>query len=293
MTGELASASGWTNNRNGKEHTPPKFKKQAPAKIIAHNRTKLRKFTIPHKAPLVIISLIACLQSEIDALHIDAELGKLFYHHDKNGRKRRSQGVESIVMMVLCALLSKLNLKSLTYGLYTSNNTLHCFSYKTLKADTGLPDWTIDRAIAVLKKLNIVTVTPVVKKTPKGLRVIKTVIEFTDKIFKITGLEDQYLKDLEYQTEKFLAKQARLDRNRDKRADKLARLTPFSLYQQKKAQKVQRESMSIAKQTRPDYKKPTKGNGATQVRDIQNLVAGGMSVPDAFNYLREKYKPPH
>jgi hypothetical protein len=124
-------------------------------------------------------------------------LGKLYYR--ANGRKRRSEAKESILTLVLYALIHDCNLHNMQYGQYIHHsNTFNNYDYGYIQKVTGCSEIRIKRSIEVLKFLGWVTVQPIIKELNDGHFITeKVMIILSDDIFKTFGLYEEFLKDRE------------------------------------------------------------------------------------------------
>ncbi len=146
----------------------------------------------------------------------------LFYHIDKltkkGHRKRRKEGIESIVLFTLACLFNYVDLITMGIGIRHSRHVFDYKGYDFLAAKIGTTKSRIMRAIKVLKKLGLVEVVNILGTTDDGKIITKhTKITLHSEAFNMLGLSEQYYKDKEYAYDKWIGKEEAISLKTKKR----------------------------------------------------------------------------
>ena len=138
-------------------------------------------------------------------------MGEVFHHPNKNGRKRRSEGVEAINNLVLSTLLHTVNLATMASGDYEKGNHFKHYDYYKLSQLAGMSYPRFKRAMAELQRLGFVHVVPCFKKNHNGdFRINYVQIILTEKIFRALGLMNELQKDRERALTKWKRKTSKI-----------------------------------------------------------------------------------
>lgn len=169
-----------------------------PGNKCNHNKKFLRYPIFPvdkKRRPHVIEELKRRIVQAIDNPLLFKNFVSFFRHENK--RKRRTDGLESLVCGTLMCLVQDLNLHNLQYGQYQYNtNSFMNYNYGRIESSTGFSKIRIKRAMGVLKSLGIVSVTPVAKTLNDGAVINdKTIIVLSVDLFKYFDLYLEYLHD--------------------------------------------------------------------------------------------------
>lgn len=219
----------------------------------------------------------------------------LFYHQDQtgraNGRQIRSERIEGVHSLALPTLLQTLNLYRMACGHYDSGNKFHHYNYAYLESQTDQSAARVKREMALLQERGVIKVNTIREQNNDGSwRTTRVEIEFTDKIFEMLDLLPEFLADRETSSIKFHEKQIRLDKNRAKKD--LYRKTSFRP-DPKVVNNHSKGLQSLTTKLTKPYK-PTENGRGVKIRDaIQNLVAKGVSLPDAMETVKKLFPPPH
>jgi hypothetical protein len=260
-----------------------------------HDKNNLKQFIPPKNykiRPHSIEEALRRLKEVEDKPNKYGNVIPLFFHPaDKGGRKRRSERLESTKRLVLAALINTLNLQAMAIGYYNNRNEFHYFGYAKLILLTELNASRLKRAMKDLQDMELVKVVSIREKDEKGrYRTREVKIEFTDKIFQMLHLMDEFLKDRETSAIKFHEKQSRLDKNRQKKENFRK---PFFSSTIKKAKQEVGNIGGIANKIGKPIPKPTRGRGQEIKELYGNLIARGSTPQEAAEIIRTKYPPPH
>lgn len=218
----------------------------------------------------------------------------LFYHKDEagkpNGRHIRSERIEGIHGLALPTLLQTLNLHRMACGYYDSHNRFHHYNYAYIENQTEQSSIRVKREMRQLQEAGIIRVSTVKEKNNDGSWRTKSVqIEFTDKIFEMLELMDEFLKDRETIALKFHARQAQIDKKRKKK--EIYRKQSF------KPRHVDNRPALSCQSIARKLTIPSRGSNSGRGEEIRSayntLLSQGRSPQEAAEILRNKYPPPH
>jgi hypothetical protein len=204
-------------------------------------------------------------------------------------RKRRSEGLESIVFLALGTIISRLNLYQMAYGFFNQRNEFIYFDYARIAKESGMSLVRVKRAMKVLQAAGFFNVISIVKTLDDGKKItIATQIHATDTVFDFLGLMPEFLADRETQVIKFHEKQSRLDKNRQKK--EAFRKPFFSPSNRKPKQEVGLQSL-VTKLTKP-VPKVVKGRGYEIKQRMDQLKYQGYQPPEIIEILKREFPPP-
>lgn len=216
---------------------------------------------------------------------------RFLYHigDGKPGRKVRSEGFESTLLITLGTLIFGLDLHKMAYGYYDKANRFVFFDYGSLIKNSGLSLSRLNRAMKFLKEIGIISVSPIVKTLNDGKKItVETRITVSEEIFMILGIHKEFLQDRQYASINYEKRQKPIDA-RQKYLD-LYKAPLKSKKSFKQRQTLQAGIQSIAKSP---YKPAQKGRGQ-EIKDLYgNLTAQGLTPAEAAEIIRTKYPPPH
>lgn len=239
------------------------------------------------RRPHVIEEAKRRIEQAVSDIFMFSEFTRVFYHPLKNerGRRRRSESVEGTFCLALPMLIHGLNLSRMECGFYKNDNEFHSYDYAYLVNKTNQNYSRIKREMKLLQELGIIKVISTREKTADGAWRTKNVrIEFTDRIFQMLELMDEYLRDRETSDKMFHGKQSRLETER-KRLERFRK--PYFKSKPYQAKGLQSLPEKLTK--RPAM--VVKGQGLEIREQLNDLVRKGMSVPQAIEALK-KLKPP-
>jgi len=262
----------------------------------AHDKNHFKKPSFsgtPRRRPHVIEESKRRIQQSFRDIYHYPEFTQVFYHpiQRDRGRLRRSESIEGTIALTLSTLLHSLNLQKMAVGFYDSGNEFHYYDYGFIERSTSQHAQRIKREMKLLQEYEIIRVITLREKNHDGSWRTKEVrIEFTDKIFLMLDLVDEYLKDRETISLKFHEKQERLERNRAKKS--IYRKSSFAPRKAVNSSPDQIKDLAKSMMT-PSYKKPIQGRGQAIKELYSNLIAKGVTPKDAADIIRNKYPPPH
>lgn len=211
---------------------------------------------------------------------------ELLYHDKKETirRKRRSEGVESIVLLALATLISGVNLQKMAYGFYNNRNEFIYLNYSKLSQKSGLSISRLKRAMKVLKHCGLVDIKNQLLTLPSGkIITLETQIHVSDEVFHLLGLHEQYLIDREYHSKKYQERGLKLERKQNK----------LAMYA-KQLSNQQRPNIKNLTEKLTKIKAPASAGNGLKIRDrLSDLVRSGMSVSDAMKIVKSELPPPH
>lgn len=227
-----------------------------------------------------------------------SEFTGLFYHSaadNKSGRHRRSESVEGILSLALPTLLQTLNLHRMACGFYDNRNQFHYFNYAYLQDKSDQNSSRFKREMAILQAEKIIKVITTRKSNNDGTwRTTSVQIEFTDKIFQMLDLMDDFLRDRETIAIRFHEKQSRLDNNRAKREFYRKKTFP----DKKPSYLKKQTSITVAKQEvslQSCIKRasvPQSGRGYAIKQRMEQLKHQGFTPIQIMDFLKKEFPPP-
>jgi hypothetical protein len=216
----------------------------------------------------------------------------LFYHQHENGqtpngRHIRSERVEGVHSLVLPTLIQSLDLHRMACGYYDNRNKFHFKNYVYLQKQTDQNTIRIKREMAFLQKRGLIKVNTKKEKNTQGQwRTTNVEIEFTDKIFEILDLMNEFLEGREERSLKFYKRQATLDSNQRKR--EIYRKRAFNKVVKKGTQGLQRVAHKLTNPYPP--KQPSRGLEFKNA--YANLIHAGLTPQQAIEAIKKKYSSP-
>lgn len=225
-------------------------------------------------------------------------LKEIFYHkagstsetgnRRATSRKRRSESVEGIFSLALPMLLQTLNLHKMACGHYDNRQHFHFYDYTYIQNGTDQNSSRVKREMAVLQFHGIINVNTIRELTNDGVfRTVGVQIEFTDKIFSMLNLMDEFLDDRETSMKMFHEKKAKLDKKRQKKS--IYRKPSFS----SKDKKLTKGLQSLTEKLTNPYKPQQSGRGREINALYTKLLAEGYTAPEAAEIIRKTYPPPN
>jgi hypothetical protein len=216
-------------------------------------------------------------------------LGRLLYHHDKNGRKRRTEAVEGALFLALGTIIDGLDLHKMQYGYYDPNNNFIYYNYSDiLKKSAGLlTESRLDEAMSLLKALGFLTVTCIYKTLHDGrIITVETRIEVSDDVFKMLGIYEQFLKDRGHAASRFY-KREKINKAREKY---LSINVPSLPYDRKRKPLKDGIHTLSHKMTTP-YKPAEPGHGQQMQDMMKTCISSGMTIQEAAAHVKAKFYP--
>lgn len=226
------------------------------------------------------------------------EFSGLLYHlnDEGKGRKIRSERVEGTYSLALPTLLQHLDIHKMACGHYDNRNIFRYYNYSFIKEKTDQTYVRIKREMKLLQDRGIINVINRCEINEDGeYEHIETRIEFTEKIFEMLDLTEEYLRDRETSCEKFHERQSKIDKNK-KRLEVFRKKSKFDQKKLNKKSKTYNSNLQII-HLKSKYNQENhllkKGNGEQVNWQIQNLVAAGHTIAEAFEIVKSQYPPPH
>jgi hypothetical protein len=252
------------------------------------NRLKKPKFHAAHKRrPHVLEEAQRRIDQAISNIYLYPEFTKMFYHStNKKGirRRRRSESIEGAICLALRALLNSLNLKRMACGHYDKANRFIHYNSGYIVKNTDQSKIRVKRELKLLQEYEIIKInTKRAQRIDGSWETTQVEIEFTDKIFRMLNLMDEFLKDRETCNIKFHEKQRVLDKNHEKKN-----------FYDKKSFNLHAKKDRLPAILKPIIKRiplREKGDGY-KIRDkIKQYVSQGLSVSDAMTLVKQQYPP--
>lgn len=225
--------------------------------------------------------------------------GGLFYHpveKERGARCRRSESIEGTLSLALVSLLQSLNLHKMACGHYDNKNQFMYYNYAYIENLTDQNSSRVKREMKLLQDYGIIKVLTIRSQNHDGSWRTKEVrIDFTDKIFHMLELTDEFLRDRETISIMFHGKQLRLEKNQNKRD--IYRKPNFT--HSKPIETTKTAPISSDKLTKCVKKlsmippKVDKGRGEAIKQLYSQLTYQGVSPADAAKIIRNKYPPPN
>ena len=230
-------------------------------------------------------------------LFSDERVRGLFFHDtetraSRKRQRRRSEGLESLVLFTLSALFNYVCLRTMAIGVRHDPRNFTFADYAYIANKTGCSETRIKRAMSILQKMGLVTVKNIIHTLDDGhIITLRTEIYLSEDAFYMLGLKDQFLSDREYAVQKYEQKiRAIEDKERRKEIFK-----PRPLSYQRQLQKDAKQQDTVQNLART-LKRPTTplspGHGVEIREKIKTLVDRGFSVSEAMEIVRQQ-SPPH
>lgn len=197
-------------------------------------------------------------------------LKELIYNADNGGRKFRSEFREASTALVLSAILHNLWLYAMAVGHPDNNDKFRYLGYERIRNVTQLSNARIYAAMALLKKLEIISVQPIWQFKEDGTVKTREVrIKVSPKIFDMLGLTKEFLKDRQKQEEKYFKKDVK-KKNKMKQLECFRPITKF----RHKAKSTPKSNPTIFPSMRmtPQIEKRTQQFSADDNRQIAGIV---------------------
>lgn len=154
-------------------------------------------------------------------------LAELIYNADNRNRKFRSEFREGSACLVLTAILHNLWLHTMSFGHPDNDEKFRYLGYERIRNVTQLSNARIYSAMALLKKLEIISVQPIWQFKEDGTVKTREVrIKVSPKIFDMLGLTKEFLKDRKKQEEKYYKKDLK-KKNKMKQLECFRPITKF------------------------------------------------------------------
>ena len=226
------------------------------------------------------------------------ELAGLFYHSaadSGSGRHRRSERIEGIFSLALPTLLQTLNIHRMACGFYDNRNVFHYYDYAYLQDKSDQNSSRFKREMAILQEEKIIKVNTTRQQNNDGSwRTTSVQIEFTDKIFHMLDLIDDFLRDRETIAIKFHEKQSRLDNNKAKRDFYRKKTFPDKKPPYlKKQSSFERAKPEVSLQSCiKRVPTPQAGRGYAIKARMDQLKHQGFTPVQIMDFLKKEFPPP-
>lgn len=157
---------------------------------------KILQFPQHRRRPHVIEEAKRRLERAAKSPFIYPELLPLFYHADKKGRQRRSEGREATVNLCLTVVLQTANLANNLYCGHWDGQRFVYYDLEKLVTLTGATKGRVRRALSVLRRLGLVHTDSKLDTASDGnLRTINYRIRLDYALFQKLGLCAEFALD--------------------------------------------------------------------------------------------------